>query len=1572
MSENDKIISRLAVKIECTNSIPRGTGVIWPANDKIVYVLTAAHCLFEDGDNFKKPFEDVIVNFFSEDEDLYHAVSVKVDQKLIFKDPDKDVAVLLFDRLKITKLTGEFPLVFAARERHAHGDFIIKGFPKAAGGELDVLHPTWQQRMTGLHKFQLKPDKTYYASRIRGYSGSGVYIKSDGNFYLMGIFTRFREEEKGNVIYCQYLDTLNEILETNYLPSIAFSYVGRLGIHQEFFKSRLEIALDNLGPRFNEKLNLKLPIAKRFSDLAKDSNFRKQVYRVFDEWLTDKSHNILSGNEHIDAVEDRLQAFKSGVIQWFYKLDFSAETAFDVQWIRQEVASIEKEIHSKSRELIDLQSSIEKENKTEQNAARRENLPFENELNRLREISRSNTLFLRNIESKIFFSLVNKPYLLIMGAAGEGKSHALGDIANERLKLNRPALLLLGQHFNGHNTISENILGQLDLSCSFSEFLTVLNEIGKQVNSRVLFMIDALNESTRTELWRDSLSGFIREVSSYPYIALVFTIRSTYYQTTIPDNLKESDDSNINAKNPLTTMVHEGFRGKEYEALGLFCKYYDLKQPTFPIIAPEFTNPLFLQLVCIGVKNSGEKSFPTGFQGIKKVFEYYIDAVNKKLSLKEAYVNRPGLVKKALDIIAVTCYGNKNRVLTLEETTSLFDSHFEKFPNFLQELIQENVLIRNRRYNGAEFVDTIYFAFERLGDFITADYLLSKFETREEVLEAFSFSGENGSIFSNYYMQGIVEALAVILPERYNIEVFELRIGTQDPQHTQEVEGDDIWLYSSYFLKSLKWRSVENINISKIEKAFETGNLQVNDDDWFNTLMEFAATAEHPLNSDCFHELLSSCTMPERDSFWQEYLQNYGYFNSYATNSPIRRLIDWAWIPGISANIDHETARLTGQALAWLLASTYIGLRDKASKAMVNILQNRPAALLKILSAFETIDDIYIQERLFGVAYGCVLRDTSLIAAKEVSLYVFDRIFKDGNPPYDILLRDYARNICEYGNKNHPELGFDMNLVRPPYKSKMPLLPKKKDIQHFKIPYTDETDSNPDRYVLNRIYNSVIEDDFGNKVVNSTIREFCALPVNGENELKQFKKGLGKLQRKSVKEIQSCIEILAVRTKYRYQLSKVLAEKPEEEKERINDIIALELQKLSDGERHWMTEYGIPYLETIEAYKYDKYLMMSPSPIKYWIVKKAFDLGWDLDLHGKFDKETGNYNNRHNNRIERIGKKYQWIAFHEILGILSDNFKMEARSGRSKKEYFRGAWQLYLRDIDPAYITPNPLEDEENGKDDEDFELSDLTEKVWWEPPGYVHWNLPAKKWAYQIEDLPSVEEVLLRRDPEGTQWLHLRLYAEWSEPKALGEEKYWGKSKRLVYLIQGYFVKNRNKRSIVSYLADKSFWNRWMPEGGNFNRLINRENFWSPAYADEADVPVWSTIENTRFKVMIADIKAKGSIEDDKSGANQEYHMPCHALFEGLNLGYEDYDGRFALPDGSTAVISPNPSAPMVRRDLLDKFLKEQEMSIIWAVLGEKIADAGNDNYEFGVPCGVFTLEEGGIEGTLKMHERD
>lgn len=1566
---NDKIISNLTIRL--TNRVTGnciGSGIVY-YNDQLkdlVYILTAAHCLFQDGDGFQEPLEEINIDFYNSKNNSYYSTTKTIDNRLVFKDADKDVAVLVFDKSELESYIGLIPKILCVNHRQCFNQFAVKGFPNATQGkELDVIFPTWKQEMTEVHKFQLQLHEDYNSWATEGFSGSGVFLEANDEIYLFGIFTRFRPEDMGKVIYCQYLDTLNELLNNCYFPPITFSFMGGQGLTPSFFKQKVELAIENLGPRFNEKLNFRLPIALKFNDISKDQNFKSRTFKIFDDWISEKSYHTLFENEHVGEIEKKLVAFRQKVKQWLSDIEFKADEIFDPEWILIEINTFNELTNDKTDQLYQLRRQKESEIK---NIKKEYNYrePYSAEIESLWEMRRDNNTFLGRLENDIDIRLANNPFLIIKGEAGCGKSHLLGDVANERIKKDIPTILLLGQNFTSTKSISANILEKLDLQCSFKDFLTSLNDIGAQINSRVLILIDAVNESKTSDLWTDNLAGFIKEISTYPFIGLVLTVRSTYFKFVIPESTRKNEE--------ITFLTHEGFRGNEYAALKLFCNFFGLKQPTFPILAPEFTNPLFLQLVCIGVKESADKAFPLGFHGIKEVFDMYITSINIKLLAKIEYANRTTLVREAINKIAALCFEKGKRILFLQEAVEFFDKEFSKFPNLLHDLIQENVLTKNMNYNSVrdKHEETIYFAYERFGDFYIAEELLKPYKSKEQIVPAFEKNTPLAILFDKYYNNGIIEAIAVLLPEKYEIEIFEVFNWMIDEEKQLDTYRNHTHMISNYFLKSLTWRAIDSINSEKLNYWLSSDDFLVDNDDWIHKLLEFTAIPGHPLNSDRLHHGLKKYTMSERDSFWQSYLLGFGGNDDYGSAFPIRRLIDWAWTKNISPNLDYETTRLTAQSLSWVLASTCVELRDKTTKAMVNLLENQPQALISTLKVFRRTNDMYILERLYAVAYGCILRTAQKESISEISKYTYSSIFKNGKPPRNILLLDYARNICEYAFYRKTNLNFDMTLVRPPYQSNVPFFPTKKETQKYEIPYNKKTEKIQYKNSFNQIYHSVISGDFGNKIVNTALSSFSPLKKNADEEMKNFSKSLNKSEKKILKMISQNIELIFFCSEKRDR--NFTSEFSESEKELAEKIKFLEdfqenaLGTFATEQRIWLDRIGIPYMQIKIKIKYRNMSLFSTAPIKYWIVQRVFKLGYKKDLHGEFDSGAGSYNNRHNNKVERIGKKYQWIAFYEILSIIADNYEMKKRWGSRKPNYYNGAWQLYIRNIDPAYTSLNINED--NIEDDLGIIYN---EKKWWGEPTYTHWNVPSNIWAFQIEDLPMGKDVIVKKDPEGVEWLHLEHYIGWRQPKSLGEDKYFSPHKHIEYLIQAYLVKKKDKREIVTYLSDKNFFGLWMPENhGTISRLINREKFWSPAYFDEGQEPKWEFIRDTDYKVIVATTSAKGSMENDKSDANFEYNIPCQTLFEGLGLQYASNDGDFIDSNGDLVVTNINPKGVLIRKDKLVEFLSKNNLEIIWTILGEKISDLGNQDYDFGVPCGVFSLENGTVKGEMLMYERD
>ncbi|WAC01680.1 hypothetical protein N7U66_17405 [Lacinutrix neustonica] len=376
---------------------------------------------------------------------------------------------------------------------------------------------------------------------------------------------------------------------------------------------------------------------------------------------------------------------------------------------------------------------------------------------------------------------------------------------------------------------------------------------------------------------------------------------------------------------------------------------------------------------------------------------------------------------------------------------------------------------------------------------------MNKYNSKEEISFAFKKESELGELLEHkyYIYNGILEALATILPEKYSLEIFEVfdwvfeKVKVLNELSFDERQSNrDYHLYDNlaswiqgFFLNSLNWRTINSVDDQKITSWLTSDKASLGDGEWFMKLVELTALKNHPFNSDRLHGVLSRHSMAERDNFWQTHIR---WSNGYDDNNngfPIRRLIDWAWSEKISGLIDEETARLCGQTLAWVLSTTNRILRDQTTKALVNLLEDQPNALIEILKAFETNDDLYIRERLYAVAYGCTLRIKDNNGIKDIAQYVYESVFKEGNPPVHILLRDYARNIIEYSVYKNLNLNFDLNLVRPPYNTCLPKLPTSQDIAEFKKDNDSKDFDKEYGHVLNHIYFQVIEWDFGTKTI---------------------------------------------------------------------------------------------------------------------------------------------------------------------------------------------------------------------------------------------------------------------------------------------------------------------------------------------------------------------------------------------------------------------------------------------------------------------------------------------------------
>ena len=1563
MTQNSlEIITQITVELHHGNTPFQklGTGVIY-TNKTLsgqVYVLTSKHCLrhFAEG-------EPVSLRVYNPRTGGYDYVVPRNQQ--VIQSKTEDAAVIIFNKRELFDINSELPSIYIVDHNVVLGEAVSKGFPYASidqeseigESSLAAINMRFLQDTHVEHFFQLSTTEDYNEDTISGMSGSGIFIEACEELYLTGIFTRFSGDNKGKVIWSQRITPFNDLLAYEFKKKMPSSFLGHHGIGHRTFEDNVSQSVSNLGPRYCQRVNVKTGTAKYFDCLAKTPSYYDSLIKEIDGWLTEKSYRRRENSENIGGIEMALNSLRSDFATALRELDMRVDSTINFEELFKRVELLKDETERTRSKLYTQLTQSKNDNTLIKEV--------EADESRLLEIS----VDIRNFTeaySDLKIEIANNPFLVISGEAGCGKSHLLGDVATHRIYDGLPTLLFLGTDFIGASYESV-IVSKTSFNGSFNELLSSLNEIGLQIGSRVLILIDALNEGRDARLWKGKLSGLIKTIEKYPAIGLAVSVRDTYFDDVIPSGIED----NLR----VAVIKHTGFKGLEYEAVQQFCTAYELNLPNVPILNPEFCNPLFLKIFCDTLEESGEKNFPKGFNGSSEIFSQYYKTLDRQFANMSSDYKYKAIVTDSIGILALPIYDAKYELLKIQDAESLLLDKFPSCKNLLVDLIDNNVLLKTKSPYHEDNEDYVVFSYQRACDYLIAKEIVKQYNDWELFTKSIYTDSRLHSMFVDpiWYSKGVLEALAILIPEKYGRELTDIIkfIHRNKLKYSYSYILD---LVSEAEINSLGWRSIDTIDRKAIRRFLNSSYCHIRPDDWYYKLAELSTIANHPFNADYFNALMMGLTMKERDSDFQFFFNGCSGYDDNKCALPLRRLIDWAWSEDISKIADEESARLASIMLCWLLSSTYIRRRDEATKALVNLLSEKVNVLIKTMKTFEPVDDMYISERIYAVAYGVALRTSSNEGLTELSKYVYCRIFKHNNPPKDILIRDYARNIVEYAYYKAGLSDVNMRKVRPPYFSDLPEWPDDAAVEYLHKNY-DDPDYKKELVVEhNMIWESIKGGlaDFWNKLALPEIEDFCPISIKEEKEY-------NKAERLFKGDMKICARRFAEsKARDYFNSTEQIANNG------ISDSLKLLIYEtiekmLSSEQLEVINKVMIPYHIKQLSFSKIHFNRFPAEGVRNWIVKRAYELGYDAELHGRYDSFAKEWTFRDSeNRIDRIGKKYQWIAFREVMGILSDNYKYEdryANNGQGAYEVFHGSWQSYLRDINPSMIARIAATTSHGMEEPLEPEMT-----KWYNEETYDNWNYPDSEiaWASMINDLPDPKSLIQKTDDNGTEWLALNNSRDWDEPKEIGKEKYQHNLlKHDVSLFADAIIVHReDKTKAVSNLSNRELWDGIEFPDDSWQYLVNREKYWSPAYKDVyRGYEEWinnSSWLNVPF--FFSCEKACGHIEGDRSGTIERYSIPCKCLFEGLGMEYSSKDGQYVDKNNNIIAITYGYNQILVKKDSLINYLNQQNLDIIWIIRGEKRAyvSGGMGCVCWYCPCGVYSLnDENNLEGELKTYKR-
>jgi hypothetical protein len=1297
------------------------------------------------------------------------------------------------------------------------------------------------------------------------------------------------------------------------------AYSGRLvywfdepSLTSKWFTEQLEKAKAALGRRYTPETNIELPIRQKFLAFARDP-FLDDVAQNWRRRFVDLSGSAvvalrrLAGDGIVLSEVDDLATAVST-----FEAVFSGDpTAEDATFPLDEWVGVADTCLSAVRQAFTWvydQPPGEPEHGTR---------PGDWARHRLFRLSD----LLEDISGSLggeMWRLANARAVLLKGPAGIGKSHLLADVVQHQVHLGRPAIFMLGSTLE-HGEPWGHMMAELDLPSGMQvkHLLGALDAAAEASGVRALVVVDAINERNGPDIWPHRLAAFLKVAEQFPRLSVALSCRSTFVHHLVPDSLEDF----------LVQVEHRGFGETAGDAARAYLGVRGFVLPGAPNLAPEFDNPLFLKTCCDALEKEGKKEIPRGLRGVTAIFSFYrhavVKAVSDRMKLEARYNIVPDAIERFTDLLATKgeSYAPISDVIAAFET--VHPSAGSRDRSLLSQLESEGMLtVEPVRQDDGSTLSMVRFTFERMSDHAIADRLLSEHLDPANIEGSFDDGTRLGELVfgeQSYRYAGIIEALAVQLPERFSREIVDLGRPAD-------------WTIVDAFSSSLLWRQQQHFT----DRTWDLSKEHHRQIDLADLLISIATEPENKFNAEFLHRRLSALPMAERDAHWSIDLAKRG-----EESDPVETLIGWCLKNGMSA-IAEDRAELAAITLTWFFSTSKRPVRDKATKSLASLLSVRLPLAAKLLKIFADVDDLYVRERLYCAVYGAVMQGKSSDGLADVAGVTYDRVFSNGAPPPNELLRDHARGIIGYAAQNNQlPSAVNTKLVHPPHKSAWPIehVPDEV-IESYKEDYGGQLFGDA-------IVSSTVNDgDFARYVIDHNVRDWAPVSIGApscptvreiaEDWFKSFERAPTPTQSEAFAKLLGAAETLGGEHIHR--------DTPEH-------------KAFADAEETFRASIGIEAFEEyrVSAQNFVRYSMFGERGYdsagrfnsrwaRRWICKRAHELGWQPELFRDFDRNTGY--DRHDHRIERIGKKYQWLALHELVSRMADNLKFMGKSYGNESRPYQGAADIRLRDIDPSLLVTRTY-----------YDGWKQWPRTWWTPvdPRLREIEpLERLAWLESENDVLNDASLIDLLDPStNRRWLTLDTFGSWRQSGVdLGRE---GMQRETWYKITCLVTDGKNVTTLLDALNGKTLTSSMRLTEFEFdNAYYVGEYPWQSAFqsADkwiEPDgwhglpVPVRSTATNYLCERGGYDYSIDETIRLELPAPWLANAMGLR-LRDGQQLVYADMRNEIRFFDPS--VTLPGYQAALVDRDEFLAMLDREGLAAVWVIAGEKGVFGGRDGF--------------------------
>lgn len=343
---------------------------------------------------------------------------------------------------------------------------------------------------------------------------------------------------------------------------------------------------------------------------------------------------------------------------------------------------------------------------------------------------------------------------------------------------------------------------------------------------------------------------------------------------------------------------------------------------------------------------------------------------------------------------------------------------------------------------------------------------------------------------------------------------------------------------------------------------------------------------------------------------------------------------------------------------------------------------------------------------------------------------------------------------------------------------------------------------------------------------------------------------------------------------------------------------------------------------------------------------RIYDLGYSLNEFGNIDKLISRANwsfgrAANGGKTDRYGKKYSWIAFFELAGFRQDQGLLDERYNDTR---------IFDADIDPSF--PNPVQSVQ--VIDKNL-LGDRT--------------ITLQEWI-DNGDTPDISSYFVLEELCGEKgpWVLLDGYICQEDLEA----------KRTCFIFpRGLFIQKDHLKAISAFLRKQNLGGRWLPEIPEDYYVYAGEIPWCDTFSYNGQTDLGFVISTKKRKVILpypAFSKEKIVFEEKEQEIEEpdekrvfkvfipvrdnnweSYHssvnpgrsvmVPAKEIEEFLGLCTQPQTFDLYEQNGKRASITircgetwhTSHHLIFIRRDLLNRYLKENKLCLIWGVWGER-----------------------------------